>query len=741
MSVDLALQFFVETKDLDSLREPLEQRLADDEDLAFVLVPLERPSGVWLTLADGSQAPNVSGFGETLASATRCRTHELFFLEDDCSLTTFTPGKTVSSDVEEGLDDESVEERLAALLDVEEVERPDEWSGELEALPSVTVAQGDAWKKVTAPLRPATAKSAKLTGDGPFDLPALLELWRQTRAPEVSELVDALSIVGKPPYPKSASAAAKEQRWLSAAKLRRSEDLPALLATLHDGHSTDVAQRVAALDAWPDDPRIASAFARLFEQPAHLNISTMHLWTLLAERVVRHADPRTKARLDAVAALGLGWTSLFRPHARQAIGELLETTRKRLGTAIASSRRRALTSSERERVAMAAPRADAAVALAAVFQAPDDLTRRLVYADMLSEAGDPRGEFISLQCLDAPTPAQRRRATALLAKHGEAWAKPLHVAGSVLAWERGFPAVFEVSVNARSQLSPVLGDPAWATIHTICLLSAGSGATPVEVVLHPSMTHLRRVEGLEASDVRAMAKLGRALTFRSLVIESNDEKLLKLLTAERFPALLHVQLEGERVTRTQVDFMSSRPGVHVTVGPSRYRRARLAHPDTLEPLSAQALATLVARVENAERAVERAAVRERTVPSKRELEKALASGDHVQVMDLLDRAARLGADALQASADQVFASEPPKDLLAAAVGPVMRQLTLTADQWVDLAEGGALNDNNAVMDIAIGKANEAGASNKRLQALAKAATNKRAYSSERLRSVLSRLRK
>lgn len=735
MSVDLSLQFFVETRDLDSLREPLERRLAEDEDLTFVLVPLELPRGVWLTVS-GELAPNVSGFGETLAAATRCRTHELFFADDDGSLTTFTPGKTLTSDEEHGLDLDSADDRLAVLLGVQQFERPDEYTGTLEDLPSVTLGHGDSWVKVTAPLRPAKAKRARLEGDGPFDLPALLELWRQTRAPEVSELVDRLSIVGKPPYPKSASAAVKEPRWLSAAKLRRIDDLPALLASLHDGHSTDVAQRVEALDGWPDDPRIASACARLFEQPAHLNLSTMPLWTLLAERVVRHADPRTKARLDAVAALGVGWTSLFRPHARGPIAALLDRTRQQLERAIASSQWRALTSLERERVSKSAPRADAATALAAVYEAPEDVSRRLVYADMLSEAADPRGEFISLQCLDAPTATQRRRASALLSKHGDRWLKPLDVAGSVLAWERGFPAVFEVQVTARRELSPVLGDAAWSTIHTISLLSSGVGATPVEVVLHPAMTHVKRVEGLEAADVRAMAKLGRALPFRSLVIESTDEKLLKLLTVERFPALLHVQLEGDRVTRAQVDFMASRPGVHVTVGPSRYRRGPLPHPDTLKPLSAEALGRLVARVEAAERAVHRAEEREKTAPSKRELDKAIASDDHLQVVDLLDRAARLGPEVLQSSVEAVFAARPPRALLAAAVGPVMRSISLSADQWVDLAEGGALNDNNAVMDIAT--ANATGASKQRLDALAKAAASKNA--NPRLTLMLKRLR-
>lgn len=734
MSVDLWMALFVETNDVDALRAPLEQRLATDDDLGFVLVPLAHPSGFWVTLTEPERAPDVIGFGANFATAG-LQTHELVSIDGACSLTTFTPG--AKERCVEGLDDESVLERLWATLGVDGLS-PEEFGEEVEGLPAATVTHGDDWKKATAPLRPAKPKTPKVDGDGAFTLPQLIEVWRQTRAPEASALADQLSVAGKPPYPKSASSAVKEQRWHAMARAERLEDLPALLASLHDGHSTEVAHRVTALDDWPEDPRIGSAYARLFEQPAHLNISTMHLWKLLAERVVRQADPRTKARLDAVAAQGTAWTSLFRPHAREPIARLLESTRKRLEVAIAATKWRALTAAERSRLGRSTPREDAAAALAAISAAPDDLSRRLVYADMLSEADDPRGEFISLQCLDAPTAAQRRRAAALLGKHGDAWLKPLHVAGLALEWEQGFPAVFEVHVTARRQLSPVLGHPAWATIHTIVLGPSGLGATPLEVVLHPAMKHVLRVEGLSASDVRSLSKLGRALPFRSLVIESADDKLLKLLTAERFPALLHVHLDGTGLTRAQVDFMTSRPGVEVTRSERRYTRVPRPHPATLEPLSADALAKLVARVEKGERAVERAAQREKTVPSRRELDKAIASKDHFAAMDLLDRAARLGGDALQTTVDHLFAANPPTAFLAGAMAPVMREVTLAADQWVDLAEGGVWNENNAVRDLAV--ANARGLSKQRLAALEKTSKRKQ-YGAERLRPLVKQLAK
>jgi uncharacterized protein (TIGR02996 family) len=72
--------------------------------------------------------------------------------------------------------------------------------------------------------------------------------------------------------------------------------------------------------------------------------------------------------------------------------------------------------------------------LQAILEDPDNDEARLVYADWLEERGDPRGEFIRLQCAK-PNPhgmtdemweERYDREQVLLAKHGKQWAKPLH---------------------------------------------------------------------------------------------------------------------------------------------------------------------------------------------------------------------------------------------------------------------------------------------------------------------------
>ncbi|HEY7426081.1 MAG TPA: TIGR02996 domain-containing protein [Gemmataceae bacterium] len=83
--------------------------------------------------------------------------------------------------------------------------------------------------------------------------------------------------------------------------------------------------------------------------------------------------------------------------------------------------------------------------LQAILANPEDDTPRLVYADWLDERGDPRGEFIRVQCQMAilsadderrpPLEQQERR---LLERHQDEWLGPLrHLLGSWL-FRRGF---------------------------------------------------------------------------------------------------------------------------------------------------------------------------------------------------------------------------------------------------------------------------------------------------------------
>lgn len=84
--------------------------------------------------------------------------------------------------------------------------------------------------------------------------------------------------------------------------------------------------------------------------------------------------------------------------------------------------------------------------LAAIDASPHDDASRLVYADLLLERGDPRGELMHLQLERAKTTDEARaaaldaRVKALVAQHHLAWLGVPYSPHITWTFERGFPA-------------------------------------------------------------------------------------------------------------------------------------------------------------------------------------------------------------------------------------------------------------------------------------------------------------
>lgn len=85
-----------------------------------------------------------------------------------------------------------------------------------------------------------------------------------------------------------------------------------------------------------------------------------------------------------------------------------------------------------------------AALLAGVLANPDDDVPRLAYAAALEARGDPRGEYIRVQCArvarfdPAVDPDLRRREAALFKEHGAGWAAPARACGTAWVFRRGF---------------------------------------------------------------------------------------------------------------------------------------------------------------------------------------------------------------------------------------------------------------------------------------------------------------
>ncbi len=104
--------------------------------------------------------------------------------------------------------------------------------------------------------------------------------------------------------------------------------------------------------------------------------------------------------------------------------------------------------------------------LAEIYAHPTDDGPRLVLADLLQEAGDPRGELIALQCRGGD-PAREK---ALLVVHARAWMGEIGVAvakGSGRdrpVFRRGFLASAYLTFKNPQEAVRIGGDPAWATL-------------------------------------------------------------------------------------------------------------------------------------------------------------------------------------------------------------------------------------------------------------------------------------
>ncbi|MBL8919926.1 MAG: TIGR02996 domain-containing protein [Myxococcaceae bacterium] len=133
----------------------------------------------------------------------------------------------------------------------------------------------------------------------------------------------------------------------------------------------------------------------------------------------------------------------------------------------------------------------------AVWAAPHELDRRLVLADALLEAGDPRGEFIALQF--ETSARARKRAQKLLDRHRRRFLGRLESAIFVgtEVWRHGFV----VSATVR-----LVGDhvelKAWATVER--LVGCLTAFEPKELA-SPHLRSLRVVELIPPETVRSAA--------------------------------------------------------------------------------------------------------------------------------------------------------------------------------------------------------------------------------------------
>jgi len=172
----------------------------------------------------------------------------------------------------------------------------------------------------------------------------------------------------------------------------------------------------------------------------------------------------------------------------------------------------------------------------AILAAPDDDGPRLVYADWLTEQGDPRGEFIQVQCTlgrtiggggsgqatrptakGASVEEMKERESALLARYEKLWVAE---APSLKSWQwrRGFVAAGVADPLAFVRALPLLA------------------RTPLEAV---------QLKGVRASQVETIAAAGAHPTLRAVDLsQALSTAAIGVLAAPLFAGVRSLDLHG-----------------------------------------------------------------------------------------------------------------------------------------------------------------------------------------------------
>ncbi|MCA9665808.1 MAG: TIGR02996 domain-containing protein, partial [Myxococcales bacterium] len=390
-------------------------------------------------------------------------------------------------------------------------------------------------------------------------LAALLAMWRGARAASLTEAIVAL---GAKVAERDAARAVHDElaqgnkparletfvRLASGAPTDAAQaatTLGALCEALDRDNGRNLRTQVEALESWPEDPRLALALAPLVTSPT---MNDAHAWQGVFNLLRRHGDALALQELEVAAdAFGSALRVPVRSRAELAPtishlrGVLINTPALDDGARAALSRLRDAVSAAGGRSGEGAARRGGGAAderspealLAAIYEQPDDDALRRVYADVLSELGDPRGELCAIQLADAPSAAQRKRERELCTAHGRAWLGPLDAVAlkQGLEFRRGFPSALRTTGKKLAGARAALAAQEWSTIERLEITD--SLMLPEALVRDAPLRSLRVASGLPGDIAAAifasptpwrLYELGAALHFDIWEDDDDDER-------------------------------------------------------------------------------------------------------------------------------------------------------------------------------------------------------------------------
>ena len=188
------------------------------------------------------------------------------------------------------------------------------------------------------------------------------------------------------------------------------------------------------------------------------------------------------------------------------------------------------------------PPPDLAPLFAEVYRRPDADEPRMVLADCLQAAGDPRGTFMALQLHPNPTPAMTAEMRRLEDAHRNTWLGALLnvVSPARARFTRGFASTVALGPAPSRMFEALADSPAWATVNTLAFPELDE--PPTWPILAP-FRQMRRIEAPE-DVLEAMVDAGGDWALESLCCTGTGG--IDAVVQLSLPAIIHLLLEHPR---------------------------------------------------------------------------------------------------------------------------------------------------------------------------------------------------
>jgi uncharacterized protein (TIGR02996 family) len=279
----------------------------------------------------------------------------------------------------------------------------------------------------------------------------LLAAWRDCRSERIARALAGVDLRLPPPSPLDGKLVrTREAQWHELVATGDEADLRRALAAPWPTHPKEARARVAALEPYTS-ARISNALLAVHRGGQYTSVNGVRLSRDIFHQLIEKDDHAVVAELERFAK---------QEREAQRLGAAVLRRRRPQPPYLSPAGEAAL--ARIEQLLVVEERTNAPMRdnlLAAIYETPHDDAPRIVYADVLTEAGDPRGEFITLQLHGG----DRKRQDKLLKAAGRQWLDGLDADGATkIVHARGFPAIATLAAGE-------VRAPAWATIEKLYL--------------------------------------------------------------------------------------------------------------------------------------------------------------------------------------------------------------------------------------------------------------------------------